>query len=114
MGETMAENVALLDNDFQLIGETTPDERRRITLTKVMDLLREKFQEEPQRIHFMVYFNKAGQILLSPETTIPLHEAWLYKNPDALQSVVRGIEQAKDGKLKELGSFAQYAKDDED
>jgi hypothetical protein len=111
---TMAPNEALLDDEFQLVGETTPDERRRVTISKALEALKERFHEEPERIHFMVYFNKAGQILLSPETTIPLREAWLYKNPAAFQSVLRGIAQARAGEVKELGSFAQYANDEDE
>lgn len=107
-------NTAVLDENFELYGETTLDERKRITLTKATEVLRELFHEEPAKLRFAVYVNKVGQILLSPETVIPLHEAWLFKNPNALHSVLRGIEQVKTGVvLKNLGSFAEDAKDEE-
>lgn len=97
-------NAAVLDQNFEPFGESALDERKRITLTKAVDALRDRFKEEPAKIRFAIYLNKAGQILLSPEVAIPLHEAWLFKNPDALRSVLRGIEQAKEGKLEDLGS----------
>lgn len=107
-------NIAVLDQDFELFGESSLDERKRITLTRAVDALHDLFHEEPSKIRFAIYVNKAGQILLSPKTTIPLHEAWLFKNPDALHSVLRGLEQAKAGKVREIGSFAQYAEDEID
>ncbi len=103
---------AVLDQDFELFGESTLDERKRITLTKAVEALRDRFKEEPAKIRFAIYINRAGQILLSPEAAIPLHEAWLFKNQDALRSVLRGIEQAKEGKLEDLGSFAKDIEED--
>lgn len=103
-------NTAILDTDFELVGEVTPDDRKRVTLTKAIDSLRQ-LKIGLDRVHFMVYCNRAGQILLSPETTIPLHEAWLYKNPEALESVLRGMDQAKRGKLRKTKSFAKHARE---
>ena len=99
----------LKDEEFEAVGETSLDERKRVTLTKAVDELCIRFHEEPGKLHFSVYLNKAGQILLSPETKIPLHEAWLYKNPEALSMVSQGLAQAKEGKLKKRESFAKHA-----
>jgi hypothetical protein len=107
----MASNATVLDTHFELIGEVTPDDRKRVTLTKAIDSLRE-LKIDLTRVHFMVYCNQAGQILLSPETTIPLHEVWLYKNRPALESVLRGMDQAKRGKIRKGKSFAQHASDE--
>jgi len=102
----------LQDNKFELIGEGTLDERNRLALTKAVEVLRAIFGGDVKKVHFAIYSNKAGQILLSPETTIPLHEAWLFKNKAALASVLTGIKQARRGRVREIGSFAQYASED--
>ena len=107
-----ATNIAIMDQNFELFGESSLDERKRITLTKAVEVLCNRFHEEPTKIRFAIYVNKAGQILLSPETAIPLHEAWLFKTQDALHSVLRGMDQAKTGKLKDLGSFVDDAKEE--
>lgn len=44
-----------------------------------------------------------------PTEIIPLPEQWLWQNPQALALVLKGINQAADGNVQEVGSFAQYA-----
>ena len=107
----MSGTVALLDKRFERVGESVIDSRKRILLTKAVEILRDVLGEELKEAHFVIACNKAGQILLSPAVTIPLHEAWLYKNKAALDSVLQGIEDAKRGKVKGIGSFAKYADD---
>ena len=102
----------LRDQEFEPFGESMLDERKRITLTKAVEELRERFKEEPAKMHFSIYINKAGQILLSPGTTIPLDEVWLFKNSNAMESVLRGMAQAKEGKLRKRESFAKHADDE--
>ena len=40
-----------------------------------------------------------NEIILSPYVEIPAREEWLYKNKEALNSVMRGIEDSKAGRL---------------
>ncbi len=40
-----------------------------------------------------------GKIILEPMRAIPEREAWLYQNPEALDSVKRGLKDAADGKV---------------
>jgi hypothetical protein len=42
------------------------------------------------------------------------HELWLYRNPEALKSVLKGLEESREGKLIDLGSFEKYADDEID
>lgn len=108
----------LLDENFESAGEGTLDSKKRIALTKAIDALQaaigQSFDREGYRVRFGIFYNRAGQILLSPEATVPLHEAWLYQNKEALASVRRGIEEAGSGKARKIGSFAKYADDEID
>ena len=45
---------------------------------------------------------------------IPKREAWLYKNPKALASVLRGLEQARKGEFVEPPKLAPDEDDAED
>jgi hypothetical protein len=61
-------------------------------------------------IIYHIYSNKVGQIILDPQVTIPVSEAWLFENKNALDSVDRGMAEAAKGQLIDRGSFAKYAK----
>jgi hypothetical protein len=112
-------NTAILSEKFVRVGETGFDERKRVSLSKVMDHLNEILrrisgEDKASELRFIIYTNDVGQILLSPEIGVPLHEAWLYKNPQALASVRRGLQQVAEGKVNDLGSFARFADDEID
>lgn len=107
----ISSNEALLDEHFTPVGKGTLDSKRRIALTKAIEALQAVIGEDVERLRFKIACNKAGQILLSPEVTVPLHEAWLYNNKAALESVRRGLEEAGRGKARKIGSFAKHAND---
>ena len=104
----------ILDNDFEFIGEGGIDERKRFSLTKALTKLKECFSESTtlDALHFRVYVNAAGQILLDPAVTVPVREMWLYRNPVALAKVREGLAEAAEGDLHDLGSFAKFADDE--
>jgi len=91
------------------VGEVAVDDRNRIPLTKALEVLKGLFQNVHD-LRFSVCVNEVGQLLLSPVISVPLHEAWLYKNPAALGKVLRGLSQSSD--LKDLGSFEKHADDE--
>ncbi|HKN15263.1 MAG TPA: hypothetical protein VJX68_18890 [Candidatus Binatus sp.] len=115
-GKEMAHTATTVLNDnFKRIGETSLDERKRVSLAKILESLKQKLGGElDPAIRFGIYVNDAGQVLLSPEISVPMHELWLYRNREALKMVVRGLEEAREGKLVDLGSFEKYADDDID
>lgn len=43
----------------------------------------------------------ATEIILTASSVIPMREIWLYQNPEALASVMRGLEQARAGQVSE-------------
>ncbi|MGB8682382.1 MAG: hypothetical protein WCD12_05815 [Candidatus Binatus sp.] len=102
-----------LKENFKRVGEATLDERKRISLTKAIDSLRSILgdQIDPD-VRFGIYVNDVGQVLLSPEVSVPMHELWLYRNTKALKSVLRGLQESREGKLVDLGSFEKYANEE--
>ena len=107
---------SILNESFRRIGDVALDERKRISLTKALESLREILGPElvEGAVRFGVYVNEAGQVLLSPEVSVPMHELWLYRNPEALKMVVKGLGEARESKVVDLGSFEKYADDDID
>src|SRR3977135_1733655 len=89
--------------ELELIAEDVrPDSKRRLTLGKALAGLDDD-------VRFDVYRNPSGQIVLDPQVSIPASEAWLYRNPKALDAVRRGLQEAGDGKAVAVGSFAKCA-----
>lgn len=80
-----------------------PDAKGRITLGKLAEGVSS----------YRVYQEKDGCLRLEPYTEIPARERWLYENPEALASVLKGIEQAEAGKRRYRGSFAHHLHDDD-
>ncbi len=104
-----------LNESFRRIGDATLDERKRISLTRALESLKEILGNElDAALRFGIYVNDTGQVLLTPEVSVPMHELWLYRNPQALKKVVKGLEEAREGKFIDLGSFEKYAADDID
>ena len=77
-----------------------PDAKGRITLGKLADGVSSyRARRQP-----------GGKIVLEPFVEIPADERWLWENKEALESVKKGIEDARAGRLVSLGSFKKYLK----
>ena len=75
-----------------------PDAKGRITLGKLADGVSSyRARRQPD-----------GKIVLEPFVEIPAEERWLWENKEALESVRKGIEDARAGRLVSLGSFKKY------
>ena len=82
------------DSDLTRIpGSVKPDSKKRVVLPNF--LVRED-------VIYYIYSNSVGQIVLDPQVTIPASEAWLFKNPEALASVKRGLADAAKGRVSEV------------
>jgi len=79
-----------------------PDSKGRITLGKLAKGISSYKYE----------VSEDGCIILKPHVEIPANEAWLYKNKEALSQVQKGIEDSSCGRVRKLGSFAQFVDDD--
>ncbi len=107
--------VKAITDEFEVVGEGAVDDRKRLSLAKALSALSERLRElgaSAESVQFRVSINDAGQILLDPALAIPLRELWLYKNPVALSKVREGLADSKQGKTRDLGSFARYADDE--
>ena len=70
----------------QVRSSVSADKRGRIVLGN-----------EAKEKDYSVSMNDKGQVLLTPIVHIPEYEAWLYKNPEALELVRVGLAEAAAG-----------------
>jgi len=54
-------------------------------------------------------YQEGDKIILEPMAEIPARELWLYRNKKALEALQQGIEDASEGRVHDMGSFAQFA-----
>lgn len=88
---------------MKTIKTVRPDKKGRITLGP---LLRGASSVR-------VSVDEQSRIVLEPYAEVPLREAWLYENADALESVRQGLRESANGDLHDLGSFAGSDGNDE-
>ena len=86
----MAKKNVIRDSNFEEYGEARVDSKKRITLGGTVS---------GKISSYKIYRNAMGQIILDPQVSIPAHEAWLFKNKEAMQLIQKGLEQAKQGRL---------------
>ncbi len=84
------------------------DDKQRICLTRVLS------KDERENFNSFRMYREEGKIILEPVAEVPEKDHWIYKDRKALASLMKGIKDAEEGRLHDLGSFAKYAEDDED
>ncbi len=85
--------VIIRDDQFEKVADSVkPDAKKRVGLSKLVQ----------EGVTYHIYRNRYGQIILDPQVTIPACELWLFQNPEALASVRRGLDDAKQGRVSEI------------
>lgn len=79
--------------------KVTPDKRGRVSLKGLVEGV-DGFEAEKM---------EDGTIILRPFIQVKPNEAWLFNNEEALKSVLTGIQEAKEGKIKKRKSYADFA-----
>lgn len=87
-------DMIIKDTVFEKVADgVKPDAKRRVVLQGV------QIQEG---VIYHIYKNTIGQIILDPQVTIPASEIWLFNNPKALSSVMRGLSDAAQGRVSKV------------
>jgi len=88
--------------EFRLVSDfARPDTKKRLSLGALRHIVSS----------YAIFQSANGDVLLKPVAVVPANEAWLHRDPEALASVKRGLQQSAAGKTRSLGSFAKYAKE---
>lgn len=86
--------------------DTRPlDSKHRITLGgRLYKLLMNKMKIDSYR----VFVGKEGDILLRPAVSIPSSEAWVYRNPEVIGKIRKGLEEAGEGKTEKVDDLEGF------
>lgn len=86
--------MVIKDTVFEKVADSIkPDAKKRIVLQSV------QIQEG---VRYHIYRNSCGQIILDPQISIPVSEVWLFNNPKALSSVMRGLSDAAQDRVSKV------------
>lgn len=59
---------------------------------------------------YQVFVSENGDILLRPAVSIPSSEAWVYKNPDVIGKIRKGLHEASEGKTEKVNALEGFLK----
>jgi hypothetical protein len=90
---------------FETVTEAEVDGRGRVSLRQA--------GATPGR-RYRVKRNVDGVLLLIPVVSIPEREMIVWNNPELAAEIRDGLAAAERGETVDLGSFSQYADDDQD
>ncbi len=95
------------EGKFHEVGKAiAPDDRKRLALGPALP-------SESESVWYRVYKNDLGQILLDPVKLVPAYELWLYKNPERIAAIKKGIKQIEQGKVVKI-NLPKEDREDED
>lgn len=84
------------------------DNKQRVCLSRVLS------KEERDDFSLFRIYREKGKIVLEPVAEVPEKDHWIYKDEKALASLLRGIKDVEEGRLHNLGSFAQYVEEEDE
>ncbi len=79
-------------------SKVSKDEKNRISLTRVLT------KEEQESFSTFRIYRQGGKIILEPVMEIPVKDHWIYKNPEALASLMKGLKDAEEGRVRTISS----------
>lgn len=93
--------------DAQVKSNVSMDSKQRVCLTRMLS------KEERDCFNTFRMYREEGKIVLEPVVQVPEKDHWIYKDPESLTSLLKGIKDAEEGRLHNVGSFRKYAKEED-
>ena len=89
---------------YETVTEAEVDSRGRVSLGRA--------GATPGR-RYRVQVRPDGAMLLIPVVSIPERELLVWTDPELAARIRKGIEDAKEGRTRDLGDFSRYLTEDE-
>ena len=97
-----------VNEEFTPYGMKQLDSKDRITLGgKLKKMISNKMVVDGVQ----VFVSRTGDILLKPTVRVPAREAWIYKNPEVIGAIRKGLEDARAGRLTHVDNLDKFIKD---
>jgi len=90
---------------FMAVDTRPLDSKHRITLGgRLQKLMLSKMKIDS----YQVFVGKEGDILLRPAVSIPSNEAWVYRNPEVIVRIRKGLREAGEGKVEKAENLENF------
>ncbi|MDP2911650.1 MAG: hypothetical protein Q8N76_04910 [Candidatus Omnitrophota bacterium] len=97
-----------IHEEFVTYNTKSLDSKHRITLGgKLVRSLDKQMKVDS----YQVFIAKNGDILLRPMANIPSKELWVHQNPDVLESIHRGMQDIKEGRVTKVKNLDKFFKE---
>lgn len=97
--------VVEIKEKFMPVDTRPLDSKHRITLGgRLYKLIMSKMKIDS----YQVFVGKSGDILLRPAVSVPSSEAWVYKNPQVIGKVRKGLQEAGEGKTEKVSDLEGF------
>lgn len=97
--------VVEIKEEFMPVDTRPLDSKHRITLGGRLY----RFMMSKMKIDsYQVFVGKNGDILLRPAVSIPSSEAWVYKNPEVIGRIRKGLREAGEGKTEKVSDLESF------
>ena len=97
-----------LEEKFISLGVKRIDYKNRVTLgSKVIEFI----SKHTDVTEFQIFCGEYGDILLRPMVSIPSKEAWIYRNPNVLKAIRKGLAEAKEKKTEKVKDLDKFLND---
>jgi hypothetical protein len=99
------QEVLEVNEKFMPVDTRPLDSKHRITLGgRLYRLMLSKMKIDSYR----VFVGKEGDILLRPAVSIPSKEAWIYRNPEVIGKIRKGLQEAKEGRTEKVEDLEEF------
>lgn len=100
--------VVEIKEKFMPVDTRPLDSKHRITLGgRLYRLIMSKMRVDS----YQVFVGKNGDILLRPAVSIPSSEAWVYKNPEVIGKIRKGLQEAGEAKTEKANDLEGFLND---
>jgi len=100
----MRKSIAV-NGKFVAIGKGSLDAKWRVSLGRCVKKSSNKLANVDS---FHIFVDREGDILLRPEVLIPSNEAWIYRNPEVIARIRKGLDEAARGETQKVEDLDEF------
>lgn len=95
-----------VNEEFISVATKFLDSKNRITISK--KLLNKILEKNKKLDSYQIFIDAMGDILLRPQVSIPVSEAWIYQNHQVIGKIRKGLQDVREGKTERVDDIDAF------